>query len=155
MILIKYLGLGCRSGSYMIYASLSTLIWILLLASSILSHYVMTSSHLSSDFVLRLARVLSIGFRRIGKLLAVWNSIWIVVSCMFQFTNYLNRCYCNSSVIMWKERAYHVLELTPYDIGGMRSAWIGGVFLGVGTALIFVIFVNLFINPRLPTQNED
>ena len=75
---------------------------------------------------------------------------------MFQFSSFLDRCYCDSSVLMWgTKKAYMVLDLTTDDIHDMISAWIGGVFLAAGSALIFVIFVNIFINPRLPTQPGD
>ena len=57
---------------------------------------------------------------------------------------------------MWgAKKAYLVLQLTMDDAGGMIGAWIGGAFLATGSALIFVIFVNIFINPRLPTQSGD
>jgi hypothetical protein len=94
------IGLDCRSGSYLVYAGASTLTWILLLISSILTHslaYLLvtvptfcTSStnkpcldknelfnpgqqwpHLRS-FV----RLLVITFRRSEKLLAAGNAIW-------------------------------------------------------------------------------
>ena len=57
---------------------------------------------------------------------------------------------------MWgAKKAYLVLQLTLADAGDMISAWIGGAFLSTGSALIFVIFVIIFINPRLPTQPGD
>ena len=72
---------------------------------------------------------------------------------MFQFSNFFDRCYCDSSVLMWgTKNAYMVLDLTTDDIHDMKGAWAGGVFLAAGAALIFVIFVNIFINPQLPTQ---
>ena len=56
---------------------------------------------------------------------------------------------------MWGAKAYMVLDLTKDDIHDMVGAWIGGVFLATGSALIFVTFVNIFINPRLPAQPGD
>ena len=149
-------GLGCRSGSYILYAAISSLVWLLLVASSILSHYVTTTSRPVSKSHPRIARLTSIGLRRVGKVLAACNAVWIVVACMFQFSNFFDRCYCDSSVFMWgTKKAYMVLDLTNDDIHDMISAWIGGVFLAAGSALIFVIFVNIFINPQLPTQPGD
>ena len=56
---------------------------------------------------------------------------------------------------MWGNKAYMVLGYTMDDVHDMISAWIGGAFLAAGSALTFVIFVNIFINPRLPTQPGD
>lgn len=47
-------------------------------------------------------------------------------------------------------KAYDVIDLSQYNTEGMKGAWIGGVALAGGSAIIFVAFVNLFINPRLP-----
>jgi len=41
------------------------------------------------------------------------------------------------------------------DIGGAQMALIGGVVIAAGTAIIFVVFVNILINPRLSAQAED
>jgi len=57
---------------------------------------------------------------------------------------------------MWgKLKAYMVLAFTVDDAHDMKSAWMGGAFLAAGSALIFVIFINIFINPELPTQPGD
>ena len=99
---------------------------------------------------------MSIGLRRIGKVLAACNAFWIVALCIFQFSNLYRTCYCDSGVLMWgTKKAYMVLEITINDAGGMLSAWLGGIGLAIGSALVFVIFVNIFINPRLPTQPDD
>lgn len=149
------LGLGCRSGSYIVYAAASTLIWLLLLTSSILSHYATTTSRPVSDFLPRLARRLSIGLRRVGKVLAACNTIWIVASCIFQFSNFFDGCWCNSGVIMWGKQAYSILDYSQVDLRGVKAAWIGGVMLAAGTATGFILFVYIFLNPRLPAHTDD
>ncbi|KAG5734151.1 hypothetical protein E4T56_gene1216 [Termitomyces sp. T112] len=143
-------GLGCRSGAYLLYGIVSTVVWMLLLVSSFLSHYVSMRRHPADHLSTILARLISIGIRRLGKVLAVFNAIWIVVTCLFQFSNYLDRCYCNSSVLGRGITAWNVITYDPQDISNMRGAWIGGVVLAAGSATLFVFFVNLFINPRLP-----
>ncbi|RDB30039.1 hypothetical protein Hypma_013864 [Hypsizygus marmoreus] len=143
-------GLGCRSGAYLLYGALSTVVWFLLVLSSLLSHYAMTTPHASGKPSVRIARLSSIAFRRLGKLVATCNAIWIVMTCLFQFTNFFDRCYCNSSVLGRGFNSYNVVEFMANDILGMRGAWIGGVVLAAGSATMFVVFVNLFINPQLP-----
>ncbi|KAJ6568460.1 hypothetical protein B0H10DRAFT_2168855 [Mycena sp. CBHHK59/15] len=151
-------GLGCRSGAYILYGALSTLVWLLLVTSSALAHY---STHYTTDAeghrtyarATRLAGVLAIVLRRLGKLLGAANAAWIVVACVFQFASFWDRCYCNSSVLGLGARAYNVIQLVPADTAAMKAAWAGAVVLAGGCAALFVAFVNIFINPPLPDGN--
>ncbi|KAF8979770.1 hypothetical protein BDQ17DRAFT_1201389, partial [Cyathus striatus] len=88
--------------------------------------------------------------RRAGKFIASLNAVWIIASCMFQFTNFFDRCYCNSSVFGLGAAAYNVILPQMVDLVGMRVAWIGGVMLAGGTAFLFLAFVYLLVNPTLP-----
>jgi hypothetical protein len=139
-------GLGCRSGSYVLYGALSTICWMILVLSSFLSYYSITAVSQSTSALL--ARRLSIILRRIGKIAASINAIWIIVSCLFQFSNFYNRCYCNSCVISKGANAFNVISMG--DLSGMKAAWIGGAYLASGCAIVFVVFVFVFIHPRLP-----
>jgi len=152
-------GLGCRSAAYLGYACLSTLVWGLLVLSSILSHY---STFTTIDPIegkprfnlrSRIAADMSIFFRKLGKVIASVNAIGVVVINMFQFSSFFNRCYCNSSVIgLGMKNAYFVIEFQSGDITSMRAAWLGGVFLALGSAALFVGVLNLLINPSLPDE---
>ncbi|KAF8801073.1 hypothetical protein BYT27DRAFT_7174661 [Phlegmacium glaucopus] len=153
-------GLGCRSAAYFLYAVLSTLVWVLLVTSSILTHlYTLTTPgprarrHNGSivyRWSRRAVRHFSIFFRCLGKVIAAFNSILVVLTCVFQFGNFFNRCYCNSSVFWLRDHAYNVITLSQDDITSLRSVWIGGVSLAAGTAVLFVLFVNVYIDPPLP-----
>ena len=166
-----FAGLGCRSASYLLFGTLSTIVWFMLLISSILAHYVSTSSPSSAymrikplnlqqsrrqPYALRLsmARYFSIHLRRLAKLLAAFNALWILTTCFFQFTNFFDRCYCNSSVFGRGQSAFNIIlkgvTSDPSILLPMRSAWVGGICLAGGTAFLFVGFVNVFINPPLP-----
>jgi hypothetical protein len=164
-------GLGCRSGSYLVYAAASTLTWILLVTSSILTHSlayptVPTSCASSANkpcsdkdepfhpgqqwpCLRSFVRLLAITFRRSGKLLAAGNAIWIVLSCTLQFGNFYNRCYCNSSVTGLRGGAFDTIIPAAGDLLG---PWIGGVALACGSAAVFVGFINLFIHSK-PTRS--
>ncbi|KAF8231001.1 hypothetical protein L208DRAFT_1437869 [Tricholoma matsutake] len=151
-ILVAYFtpttGLGCRSGTYILYGALSTISWMILVLSSFLSYYSTTASPRSTSALF--ARHLSIILRRLGKIIASVNAIWIVISCLFQFSNFYDRCYCNSCVLSKGASAFNVITLGPRDIEVMKGAWIGGACLAAGCAITYVVFVNLFINPQLP-----
>jgi len=153
--LITLTGLGCRSASYLLYAVLSTIVWMLLVTSSILTHYITPPGPYVRRPIIhrwstRAAEHLSIIFRRLGKAIATFNSIWVVLTCIFQFGQFFNRCYCNSSVFWLRDHAYNVILLVPDDMPGIRSAWIGGVCLAIGSAVLFVLFISVYIHSPLP-----
>uniref|UniRef100_A0A0W0G927 Uncharacterized protein n=1 Tax=Moniliophthora roreri TaxID=221103 RepID=A0A0W0G927_MONRR len=152
-------GLGCRSSAYIIYAGISTVVWAMLVLSSILAHYVST---LRADFTHRhwkipiyrakLAAWTSVLLRKLAKVLATVNAVWIILTCLFQFSAFFNRCYCNSSVF-WRgiEKAFVVMDPSD-DIPSTRAAWIGCIALASGTAFLFLLFVNTMIDPPLPDE---
>ncbi|KAK1230946.1 hypothetical protein PQX77_005920 [Marasmius sp. AFHP31] len=149
-------GLGCRSGAYLIYAAASTVVMTMLVMSSILAHYASRAPphplrpHMQ-PFKRKMLAWSSILLRRLGKTLAFFNAVWLMMACIFQFTAFFSRCYCNSSVIgRGAKFAYDVIVFLHADVTSMKVAWIGGVVLAIGTATLFIIFINLMIvTPRL------
>ena len=121
-------GLGCRSGSYILYGLGSTAVWFMMVSSSILGHYstmsipelgaVTKSAVLEfsrrrvyraatlplqddsspSPLFQRLAGSLAVFLNALGKIIGALNALWIVCTCFLHFTNVFNRCFCNSSV---------------------------------------------------------
>ena len=88
------------------------------------------SAHSGEDDVrTNMFKFSSIVLRRLGKVIATFNAIWIVVTCIFQFSNFFSRCFCNSSVFGLGQNAYNVIILTAGDIPGMRNVWTGAVSL--------------------------
>ncbi|KAF7970421.1 hypothetical protein HWV62_24161 [Athelia sp. TMB] len=148
-------GMGCRSGAYLIYAIVSTLVWMMMVTSSALAHYSAPHSfkklHPSLvDASEHSAAIVSILLRRAGKVIAAGNALWILVACMFQFSNFFDRCYCNSSVLgRGATAAYNVIQFTEQDLPGMRQAWIGGVVLALSVGFGFIGFLNTFLDPAL------
>jgi hypothetical protein len=98
-------GLGCRSGSYLIYAAVSTDLGVACYIQYSYPRHLSPHRHWSlsrpSESVQyrNVARFLAITLRRLGKLLAACNAIWIVLGCLLQFGNFYNWCYCNSCAI--------------------------------------------------------
>jgi len=137
-------GLGCRSGAFLIYGGVATLIWVMLVLSSFLSHYSTTTRR---NTLARVTRQLSIILRRLGKILALINAIWIVVLCLFQFGKFFERCWCDSCVLGLGTKAFNEINFVGDDIGRMKRGWIGGVVLAACSATVYAIFVNLFLNP--------
>jgi hypothetical protein len=121
--------------------------------SSLLSHYSTTAPSTSTSG--RIAGKLSIALRRLGKIVASLNAVWILMACLFQFGNFCSRCHCNSSALGFGEWAYNTVSLNSDDLLGMRGAWKGGAFLAAGTATLCIVYVNLLLNPELPGPGSE
>lgn len=117
-----------------------------MLLSSVLAHYA-HSSHNSPSRHARYHRVAdrtavraSVALRRLGKTLATLNAIWIVMACLFQFSSFFDRCWCDSDVLGLGKKAYTVLQMTDADIVPLRTAWIGGRSI-LGTVCSVVLLI--------------
>ncbi|KAL0065615.1 hypothetical protein AAF712_007393 [Marasmius tenuissimus] len=131
-------GLGCRSGAYLVYTSAATLVMIMLILSSILAHYASACSpqdplrpHIR-PLKGRLFAWSSIFLRRSGKILGFLNAMWLItVSVMSRGA----------------DKAYMVVieTLDPNIVKAMMAGWISGMVLGVGTAVVFIVFMNLMV----------
>ncbi|KDQ58229.1 hypothetical protein JAAARDRAFT_193652 [Jaapia argillacea MUCL 33604] len=156
-ILVVYLtptvGLGCRSGAYLLYGIVSTIVWILMLISSAIAYHTNFDSHTSvhprsafSPILSYLSAPTSMILRRIAKILATLNSIWILLISTLQFSNFFDRCYCNSSALSLGAKAYAVIQNTVSDLDGVRSAWIGGSVLAIGASVVFIALLNTLMD---------
>jgi len=132
---------------------MSTIIWVMLVLSSILSHYASSYQHrLKSPFSsVRLAKVLANILRWGGKLLAIINALGIIASGMLQFTSVYDNCYCNSSVLgLGIDRAYVVIVSSAPQLTSITYAWYGALALGSCSSVGFIFFMNL-LTDLLPT----
>ncbi|KAJ7062012.1 hypothetical protein C8F01DRAFT_122403 [Mycena amicta] len=147
-------GLACRSGSYLIYGVVSTLIWVLLVISSALAQYSSLIPSYKDRYIhtrsTRFAGIIAIILRRSAKVLAALNFVWVILACLFQFSSFFDRCYCNSSVFYWREMAYTVISVSASDVAKLNTPWIAGVALASGCSILFLAFVNILIHPWLP-----
>ncbi|KAG2120251.1 hypothetical protein DEU56DRAFT_894887 [Suillus clintonianus] len=149
-------GLGCRSLGYIIYGALATMVWAMLIMSSIISHYTYSYSGRSSwspffSIAMRLAKILSNLLRRGGKFVAIVNSIWVVTGAMLQFTDVYDNCYCNSSVLgRGAQYGYDIVITANLDLGLTKAAWWGALALACSTSLGFIFLMSL-LTDRVPT----
>ena len=150
-------GLGCRSGAYILYGIVSTMIWASSLLSSYLAHRAKLlhdrgnaphSGFNSANFTKGLATF----FRRLSMFAAFCNTIAIILACVFQFSNVFSTCYCNSSVLGRGDQTYNII--TKYDYGPMKGAWIGGVVLAGGSVALFLFFLHLVLELSHVTINN-
>jgi hypothetical protein len=142
-------GLGCRSLGYLIYGAFATIIWAMLVMSSILSHFAFSHSDrprsIFSSPTVRLAKVVSNLLRWGGKLLAIINALWIIAAGMLQFTSVYDNCYCNSSVLgRGAQYAYDIIMMdSGLDLSQTKAAWFGALALAGTTSLGFIFYMSL------------
>ena len=152
-------GLGCRSGIYILYGIVSTMIWLTLLLSSYLAHCakvwrdsgVIPNAGFNSA---NLAKNLATFLRRLSITAAGCNALSIVLACVFQFSDFYSTCYCNSSVLGRGSRhAYYIIAASNnYD--QMKGGWIGGVVLAGGCVVLFLFFLLLMLEPSHDTNDR-
>ena len=159
VIFTPAIGLGCRSGAYILYGIVSTMIWAALLLSSYLAHYAKVR-HDRGDAPrggfssVKFAKGLATFLRRLSTFAACCNTIGIILVCVFQFSNFFSRCYCNSSVLGRGSRNAFTIIDTSRDNGLMRGGWIGGVVLAGGFVFAFLGFLHLMLEPSRDTINN-
>lgn len=168
-IIIQYftptVGLGCRSASVLLYAASSTLVWLFLTTSSILSHSASphhpsltldcSTSRTQSDSATaskRFLRLLASIMRTLGVMIAVLNAIQFVISSGLQFGGIYSNCWCESVKLTLGLEAYVTVLIRDNDL---RSPWIGGVVLGISTVVIFTLGTSLFYNPEIDPRERD
>ncbi|KAF5487012.1 hypothetical protein CGCS363_v013483 [Colletotrichum siamense] len=154
-------GLGCRSGSYLIYGVLSTAACIFLLISAALSHVTMREyerkrlaepqrengrenkigpgAHISGAF--------AVFFRLLGWFLLVANTIWLLLISIWELIGFFDSCYCASTELSKKEAGWILLfKGTDALKEDAQAAW--GVGIGLGFVLIFVAIAVFYLASR-------
>ena len=152
-------GLGCRSGTYILYGVISTMIWSTLLLSSYLAHCAKVRhdrgdvpfSGLNSA---NLARSLATFLRRLSTFAALCNTLCIILACVFQFSDFYSTCYCNSSVLgRGSQHAFNIIA-PGYNYDQMKAAWIGSIALAGGYVVMFLFALHLMLEPSNSTINS-
>jgi hypothetical protein len=158
-IVISYLtevrGLGCRSGSYLLYGILATSAHVLLLISVFLSHHVMLIYQAerqkgatgATHKVPRTTQIKWIGrlavlMRLLGKSVAIINAIWIILSSVFELIGFYESCWCTGTVLGLGHRAWVVLFVSGDKMReDAEASWIGGLAMSLFT-MIFTYLVS-------------
>ncbi|KAG2142515.1 hypothetical protein BD769DRAFT_1625827 [Suillus cothurnatus] len=139
-------GIGCRSLSYLLYGVVSTCVWMMLLTSSILAHY-SAAYYYRASLSARVALAFSHLLRRMGKLLAIINFIWVISACILQYSGVYDTCFCNASVISRGEAAAYVTIVeTAAQLALTKAAWIGALVLACTSASAFIALVSLLLD---------
>ncbi|RYO19282.1 hypothetical protein AA0111_g10456 [Alternaria arborescens] len=172
-IVISYLtevrGLGCRSGSYLIYGILATSAHILLLTSVFLLHHVMlicqgdprtrrrepqtrqigVAHNDPRSFHVKWIGRLAVFLRVCGKSLAVINAIWIILSSVFELIGFYNSCWCTGASLELQDKAWVVLFANGAQLKDeAQASWIAGLFMSSCTMVITYLVSKVFSKGR-------
>ena len=147
------IGIGCRALICMTYSLTSLFSCLLLIAASHCSdswsfqferyRWKMETEDYPSVQKIREAwssnilAVGSIGFRLLGKTLAIFNAIFIIVGCILEFVGVYESCFCKSTYLGLRERAYISFLSTEESAQIARPYWFGGA----GAAILAVLIV--------------
>jgi hypothetical protein len=141
MIFSPTIGVGCRSLGYIIHGANALIIMYLTIASTILTRISETRRERSptvKDFAARFA----IFLRRFCFGLALFNAVALVALSTFHFSNVLNSCYCNGTVISRGQGSYVTIFYFDW-IPTMRTARIVGLVLAGATMIIYMFSLRL------------
>ncbi|KAJ7598649.1 hypothetical protein C8J56DRAFT_171058 [Mycena floridula] len=129
-------GLGCRSLGYALFGSVSTLVWILMVISSVLA-YSTSPLSVSRRFFAHLLRI-------VAKVLASINAVGIVGLCLAQFLSFFDNCYCDSSALSRKDPFFSTI--TPEATPALLATWAGALVMALVVVAAFYGFVALYVD---------
>ena len=150
------IGLGCQSGSYLIYGLCSTVSWLLLTASAYLSH----------RYSLRLEAhgrpspylgPIAVPLRIVGKALAAANALFVVGDSVIQFTGLFDNCWCDACIpTLGKVRGWVILFASDEQIAAAgKASWVGGVSLGMVVVALVTIWIFIARGDEIFEGNDQ
>ena len=130
-------GLGCCSLGYITHGATAIIIMLLNIISTISARISETREERSPE-VKALTKFIAIALRRIRFLLALINRTGLILLSCLQFTNHLDSCYCNASVIGCGTDSYMIIFYNG-SVTTMRNSRIGGTILSGVTMGVYII----------------
>ncbi|KAF4920765.1 Cocaine esterase [Colletotrichum viniferum] len=153
-------GLGCRSGSYLIYGILSTAACASLVLSAALSHVAMRGyeririakqqqqqNEPRLGLGAQLCGAFAVFLRLLGCFLLVANTVWLLLISIWELIGFFDSCYCASTELSKKESGWILLfKGTDALKEDAQKAW--GIGIGLGFVLIFVAIAVFYLASR-------
>lgn len=139
------IGLGCRSLAYILYTGVSIMILVFAIISTILARIAETCDGRPS-FVQGFTTFIAIALRRINRILALLNTTGLLLISCFQFSNVLDNCYCNSTVLGRGTSSYIIMYYDGW-IDTMRTYRIIATALAGASMLAYMLFLWLMSAP--------
>jgi len=144
-------GLGCRSLGYSIYGGTSIIIMFLTIISTISARISETREE-RSVVVKGFTAFIAIALRWICFLLALINGVALIALSCFQFSHFLDNCYCNASVISRGTDSYITIFYNG-SVTTMRDSRLFAILISGAVMLIYMVFLRLMTS--LPNDLDD
>ncbi|KAJ6495233.1 hypothetical protein C8R45DRAFT_1094892 [Mycena sanguinolenta] len=134
------IGLGCRSGSYLIYGIASTVSWLVLLLSQWISHGLMRRLE-RGPRLWRLQRsiwgALAVITWVLGTAIAVANALWLITSSVMEEIGYFQTCWCQTDTFQYHTTGWTPLFKGAADLRNEASGiWIKGFSWSITVCLV-------------------
>ncbi|TQN68414.1 hypothetical protein CSHISOI_07057 [Colletotrichum shisoi] len=149
-------GLGCRSGSYVIYGLLASASCAAMLVSAWLSHATMrgyqgglnTTGFLTSHGATRLRGAAAVTARLAGQFLLVGNTVWLLLISIFELIGFFDSCYCaGTQLSKGLDHGWILLfKGADYLKSDAQAAW--GTGIGMGFLTIFLAVMIFYLASR-------
>ncbi|KAJ7031199.1 hypothetical protein C8F04DRAFT_1111902 [Mycena alexandri] len=136
-------GIGCRSGSYLIYGVAATLSWIMLILSHLLSHEVMQRLERNPNHTSSILSFLAVSARLFGKTLAICNAMWLIASSVMEDIGYFQTCWCQTDAYQYHQSGWTPVFKGQQDLRDVaQGIWIGGFMWSIAVCLMVGAFFN-------------
>ncbi|KAJ7136667.1 hypothetical protein C8R44DRAFT_868792 [Mycena epipterygia] len=134
-------GLGCRSGSYLIYGIAATLSWAMLVFSHLVSHAFMQRLENNPDRPRKGAMSALAGLavitRLIGKAIAISNALWLVVSSVLEDIGTFETCWCETVAFQYGMHGWTPVFKMAKDLSATaQGIWIGGFVFSIAVSVL-------------------
>ena len=151
------IGVGCRSLGYIIYGGIAIAIMFLNITSTILVRISETHSRRSTakdstvkasaikNFITKhftagsLTGFTAITLRRLSLFLALANTVGLILFSFFQFSDFLDNCYCNASVMGLGTDSYVLITTYEGWDSAIRSSRIAATVIAAACTTIYMV----------------
>ncbi|KAF7345250.1 hypothetical protein MSAN_01901600 [Mycena sanguinolenta] len=135
-------GLGCRSGSYLIYGVAATISWIFLVLSSFLSHATMQRLERNPERPAGILGALAVLMRIAGKAIAIANAGWLITSSVLEDLGTFQTCWCQTCAFQFHHSGWTPVFKGASDLRNAASGtWIGSFMWSITIcSIVIVIF---------------
>ncbi|KAJ7648926.1 hypothetical protein DFH06DRAFT_996557 [Mycena polygramma] len=137
------IGVGCRSGSQLIYGVAATLSWMILIVSHLLSHEAMRRFERNPNNTPGILSALAVSTRLLGKTLAICNATWLIAFSVMDDIGYFQTCWCQTDAFQYHQNGWTPVFKSQKDFRDVaQGIWIGGFIWSVLVCLIAGAFFN-------------
>ncbi|KAK1993288.1 hypothetical protein LX36DRAFT_258647 [Colletotrichum falcatum] len=151
-------GLGCRSGSYVVYGVVATASCAAMLFSAWVSHYTMRGYQhgQGAEGRLQLYGAVAVVTRVLGQALLIGNTVWLLAISIFELIGFFDSCYCAGTQLSKGLGRGWILLFKNADAlkADAQDAWKTGIGMGFVTTFLAVVIFSLASRQKPEPQDE-